>query len=75
MDCRHLEDLYELFLLGALSSAEEAQVREHVERRCPSCLEGIRESSLVLYALLQTCRPVRSTSTQKDHLLQTLKEK
>jgi hypothetical protein len=75
MDCRHLGDLYELFVLGALSPAEDAQICEHIERQCPNCREGIRESLLTLYVLLETCRPVRSTARQKAHLLQRLKGK
>ncbi len=74
MDCRHLEDLYELFLLRALSETEETQVLEHVERNCPACLEGLRHAGMMLYALLLSAPPVKSSPKQKGRLLRRLKE-
>lgn len=73
MDCRHLENLYELFVLGALPSEEDLLVREHLERGCTCCKEGIRQSAITVYALLETCNPIRSTPKQKTHLIQRLR--
>ena len=73
MDCRHLEDLYELFVLGALPSEEDELVRDHLKRGCPTCQSGIHRSAVTIYAFLETCRPIRSTPRQKAHLLQRLK--
>lgn len=73
MDCRHLEDLYELFLLRALSEDEDTQVREHVERSCPACQEGLRLAGMTLYALMLSAPPVKSSPKQKSRLLRRLK--
>ncbi|MGH9403367.1 MAG: hypothetical protein ACRD2P_14805 [Terriglobia bacterium] len=74
MDCRHLENTYELFLLGALGDAGAAKVQEHLDRDCPNCIDGLREATLALFALLQPANPVRSTPKQRSHFLQRLKE-
>ncbi|MGH9344968.1 MAG: hypothetical protein ACRD19_14560 [Terriglobia bacterium] len=73
MDCRHLENIYELFLLGALGNADAARVQEHLDLACPNCIEGLREATLTLFALLQPSKPVRSTPKQRAHFLQRLK--
>ncbi|MGH9351837.1 MAG: hypothetical protein ACRD2G_06730 [Terriglobia bacterium] len=74
MDCRHLENIYELFLLGALGDADAGRVQGHLDRACPNCVEGLREATLTLFALLQPAKPVRSTPKQRAHFLQRLKE-
>ncbi|MGH9328194.1 MAG: hypothetical protein ACRD2B_16115 [Terriglobia bacterium] len=75
MDCRHLEGLYELFLLNVLSEDEEAQVQRHVERNCPACLEGLRQASITLYGLLLSFPPVPSNPKARSRLLRRLKER
>lgn len=75
MDCQHLENMYELFLLGALGEADAARVREHVDRGCPNCLNGLHEATLSIVALLQTAKISPSNSRQKVRLLKRLKDK
>lgn len=75
MDCRHLEALYELFVLGALSEGETLKIRSHVEQGCPDCQERLHEAELAIYTLLQAPRPMPSNPKQKAHLLQQLKGK
>ncbi|HEX5481110.1 MAG TPA: hypothetical protein VFZ08_00620 [Terriglobia bacterium] len=75
MDCRHLEPLYELFLLGALSAGDARQVRSHVEQGCPNCRERLYEAELALYVLLQPPHPVGSSPKQKAHILEQIKGK
>lgn len=74
MDCRHLENTYELFLLGAIGETDAARIQEHVDRACPNCIGGLREAALSLFALLQPVKPVLSTARQRSHFLQRLKE-
>jgi hypothetical protein len=75
MDCRHLEDLYELFVLSALSRDETAEIHEHLAKSCPNCVAGVREAALTLYAVLQARRPIKSTPQQKSRFLQRIKDK
>lgn len=74
MDCRYLENTYELFLLGAVGETEAARIQEHLDMNCPNCARGMREAALTLFALLQPAKPVSSTPGQRSHFLQLLKE-
>jgi hypothetical protein len=72
--CQHLDQNYELFLLGALSVEEDASIREHVERSCPYCLEQLREAALTVYFLTWAGRPERPDPKQKSTLLRRLRK-
>jgi hypothetical protein len=74
MGCQHLDDLYELYLLGALQGEEHAVVREHVERRCPYCLEHLREATLTIYLFTLLTPPARLASKRKAQLLNRLRK-
>lgn len=74
MDCRYLENSYELFLLGAVGETEAARIQEHLKMDCPNCARGLREAALALFALLQPAKPIMSTPSQRAHFLQRLKE-
>jgi len=69
MACQHLDESYELFLLGTLPAAEAAEVSEHLERGCSYCLEHLQEAALTTYLLSQTARPVRLDPKLKSQLL------
>ena len=73
MGCQHLDQNYELFLLGALSVEDDASIREHVERSCPYCLEQLREAALTVYFLTWAGRAVRPDPKQKSTLLRRLR--
>lgn len=75
MGNQHLEDVYELYLLGALSSEEAATIREHVGRQCPQCIEYLREAALSVYFLCLTPRPVRTGAQVKAQLLARLRRR
>ena len=75
MDCRHLDSLYELFLLGALSAEDARRLRSHLEQDCPNCRERLYEAELALYILLQPSHAVRSSPRQKARLLEQIKGK
>ena len=74
MGCQYLDQIYELFLLGALSVEEDASIREHVERSCPYCLEQLREAALTVYFLTWAGRPERPDPKQKSTLLRRLRK-
>jgi hypothetical protein len=69
MDCQHLDESYELFLLGALPASEASEVFDHIARGCAHCLAHLREAALVFYLLSQTARPARLDSGLKAHVL------
>jgi hypothetical protein len=75
MVCRNLGEKYELFLLGALSPGESAEITEHLSRRCADCLAHLREASLTVYLLAQSARPARPDPKLKSDLLKRLRAK
>jgi hypothetical protein len=74
LDCRHLEDVYELFLLGALSDESSAELREHLRRGCQHCLERVKEAARTVYLLSLSARPAPPGSKAKAELLRLLKK-
>jgi hypothetical protein len=74
MGCQHLEELYELFLLGALSDQGSVELREHLDRACPNCLVRTREAAETVYLLSLTAKPVRPAARVKSSLLQWLQQ-
>ena len=51
MSCDELKELYELYILGAVDEAERREMVEHLVRRCPNCLAGIREARVLAASL------------------------
>ncbi len=74
MGCQHLDEIYELFLLGALPAQDSAEVSAHLERRCPNCLERVREASKSIYLLAHLTRPARINPKLKAKLLQRVRK-
>jgi hypothetical protein len=72
MDCRYLDDVYELFLLGLLKPKEAAEVSEHVERGCPYCLDHLREAAQSIYFRLSGAKPRNPAPRVKSDLLHRL---
>ena len=75
MDCKHLEDLYELFLLGALSEENALEMREHLTRGCARCVGRAKEAARTVYLLSLTTKPVSPAPKTKDDLLLQLRRK
>jgi hypothetical protein len=69
MGCQHLEELYELWLLGALSEQGSLDLREHLGRGCPHCLARVREAAETVYLLSCACKPARPHARVKSELL------
>ena len=75
MGCQHLEDLYELFLLGTLPAEECAIIREHVERECRNCLASLQEATQTLYLFSLMTRQARPSPSIKTRLLRGVRKK
>ena len=72
---QHLDEVYELYLLGSLDPKDSAPIREHLERGCRDCLEHLREATLSIYLLCQSAPPVRPGAQAKSQLLRRLRRK
>lgn len=72
MDCRYLENTYELFLLGVLDEPGATRIQQHADSECPNCRQGLREAALTLFALMQQAEPVATTPKQRSQFLKRL---
>jgi hypothetical protein len=72
MGCQYLEDLYELWLLGALSEQASLDLRDHLARRCPHCLARVREAAEIIYLLGRAPKPARPHPRVKTELLRQI---
>ena len=75
MDCRHLESVYELFLLGALVEEDSLQLQEHLSLGCEHCLERLKEAARTVYLLSLAAKPVAPGPKAKANLLRQVKSK
>ena len=72
MDCQHLEDLYELYLLGGLAGNERHTLDEHLRASCPRCLPGLREAAETLFWLVHNSSPARPRPALRTRLVARL---
>ena len=72
MGCQHLEELYELWLLGATSGQSAHDLGEHLARGCSHCLGRIREATETLYVLGLASKPEQPHPRVKSELLREL---
>lgn len=75
MGCQPLENLYALFLLESLAPEDTAEISEHLERRCPQCLERVRDAAQTVYLLSLSTKAARPDPKMKAQLLQRLRKK
>lgn len=75
MGCQHLDEYYELCLLGAVTGDACSIIREHVGRGCPYCVERLCEAARTVYLLSQGARAVRPDPKRKMQLLRRLHKK
>ena len=75
MDCRHLEGVYELFLLGALLEEDSLQLQEHLSLGCEHCLQRLKEAARTVYLLSLATKPVAPGPKAKANLLRQVKGK
>jgi hypothetical protein len=72
MGCQHLEELYELWWLGALPEQGSQDLRDHLARDCPHCLARIREAAATLYLLGLATKPLRPHPRVKAELFRQI---
>ena len=72
MGCQSVEGVYELYLLEALGGKEREDLRVHIEKSCPHCLNQLREAAETLYWLTQSVPIARPSPAVKSRLLRHL---
>jgi hypothetical protein len=75
MGCQHLDESYELCLLGTVEDDAGAIIREHIERGCPYCLDRMRDAARTVYLLSQPPHVVRPDPKRKTQLLRRIHKK
>ena len=75
MGCQHLEEIYELWLLGAVSGQSSVDLGEHLARNCPHCLTRVREAVETVYLLGLASKPARPHPRVKAELLRQIAKK
>jgi hypothetical protein len=73
MVCPYLEDLWELYLLDALSVEDARAVSDHLDTGCAQCGEQLRDAAMTVYLLLQPGHAVRPQPNLKASLMRRLK--
>jgi hypothetical protein len=75
MGCQYLEELYELWWLGALPEQASQEVGDHLARGCPHCLLRVREAAENVYLLGLAAKPARPHPRVKSELLRQVSAK
>ena len=75
MDCRYLDEYYELYLLGSSAGDIGAAIEEHVAKHCPHCLARLGVAGRAVYLLSQPARTVRPDPKRRAQLLRRLARK
>jgi hypothetical protein len=75
MDCRHLEEVYELFLLGTLPEENSQDLLEHLRRGCERCVARVKEAAQTAYSLSLAGKPVTPSPKVKIEILRSLSKK
>ncbi len=75
MGCEHLDEFYELYLLGTITDGACLDIAEHVERACPYCLERLREAVHSVYLLTLTAHSARPSPRLKAQLLKQIRKR
>ena len=74
MGCQHLEDLYELFVLGTLAEPSAEELRAHLETGCEACRQRVRDATLTVYLLSLRTKTARPDPKLKSQLLQRVRK-
>ncbi len=75
MDCRHLEDFYELYVLGAADADVTAEISRHLDQDCASCTGRLREAALNVHFISTLVPSSRPSPKARARFLARLKKK
>jgi anti-sigma-K factor RskA len=68
-----MDDLYELFVLGALEPEAAAEIRQHLDDRCEYCLSHVQEALLVSAGLSALADPQQPPRELRERILASVK--
>ncbi|PYV15153.1 MAG: hypothetical protein DMG21_15930 [Acidobacteria bacterium] len=75
MDCRHLDDFYELYVLGAADPDIAVEISRHLDNGCACCTSRLREAALNVYLVSTLVPSSRPGPKTRARLLSRLKKK
>ncbi len=75
MDCKRVDQGYDLLFLGALPEERGRDLREHLATGCEQCRERAREAVQTIYLLSLDTRPVRANPRLKAQVLHRWRKK
>jgi len=75
MGCEHLDDYYELYLLGLVPEGAGEDIHDHAASGCVYCMEHLREATLSIYLLTLAAKPLRPDPKLKARVLRRSRKK
>ncbi len=70
MDCKRIDEGYELILAGTLSEDRARDLLDHLAQDCERCLARTREAVETIYLLSLKAKPARPRPRLKARLMQ-----
>jgi hypothetical protein len=75
MDCRHLDDFYELYVLGAADADVAQEISRHLDIGCAPCIGRLREAALNVYFVSTLAPSARPSPKARARVLTRLRKK
>ena len=69
MNCNELRDQYELYAIGVADEPERSEIREHLNRECEVCMEGMRRAREVAALLGGSATPAAPSPQLRRRIL------
>src|ERR1051326_3045431 len=70
MNCNELRDSYELYAIGVADDPERSEIREHLNRECEVCMQGIRQARELAALLGGTAAPAAPSPKLRGRILE-----
>lgn len=67
-----MDELYELYVLGALEPSESNEIDEHLATDCAHCLDSIRKAMVTTSALAELADPVQPPAAIRERLVRAI---
>ena len=69
MTCEELRDKWELFALGLLDDPEQAELQEHLQRGCETCVPAFRRALVANTSFATLAKPVEPPARLRSRIL------
>jgi anti-sigma-K factor RskA len=67
-----MDELYELFVLGALERNQAQEIEQHLQDNCPYCQERVREANELMAAFASVAEPVKPPKELRNRVLASI---